>query len=311
MPASYTAISFAATLILVLGNCVSSNTLPKTATDSGGTSTSGAVRVQPATPQVVICTQTAGGSGTPSAPQGLSTAARELANLKAKVMAADYRANLEELARLREELSPWRKDREVGYLAYYWSGFASWRTAINGANHQMKAEELTKNLKDATTDFYSAMRLKDDFVDAHAAASLVNGWLAQMVDLQERVSLARALLARGSALEPDNPRVLWTKGAFLLYAPESQGGSIPGAIEVYKQMLKEADRRGVNAQSPCPDWGKPEALMSLAFAHTQLKPPDLKSAREEATAALKLEPEWSYVKDNLLPKIEQQLRAER
>src|SRR5262249_38250532 len=117
--------------------------------------------------------------------------------------------------------------------------------------------------------------------------------------------------ARATALDPENPRVLWMKGAFFLYAPESQGRSIPRAIELYRQMLQEAERRGVNAESPCPDWGKPEALMSLAYAHTQLKPPDFTSAREEASAALKLEPEWSYVKDNLLPKIEQGLRAER
>jgi len=74
-------------------------------------------------------------------------------------------------------------------------------------------------------------------------------------------------------------------------------------------VLKEADRRGVNPESPCPDWGKPEALMSLAFGLTKLTPPDLKSAHQAASAALKLEPEWSYVKDNLLPSIEQQLRA--
>ncbi len=290
MQKSYTAL-FVGTLIPLLGACV---TTP---------------RVQGNTPEVLISTQTADGTKTP---QSLSTpAARELAKLKAKVMAADYRANLEELARLRDELSRWRDDRELEYLARYWSGFASWRLAINGANHDMKADELTTNLKKAATEFYSAMRLKDDFADAYAAAALVNSWLAMMVDLQERLSLARALFSRGTALDPDNPRVLWTKGAFLLYAPESQGGSIPGAIEVYRRMLKEADRRGVNAESPLPDWGKPEALMSLAYAHTRLSPPDLRSAREEASAALKLEPEWSYVRDNLVPQIEQRLRAER
>jgi hypothetical protein len=130
-----------------------------------------------------------------------------------------------------------------------------------------------------------------------------------MVAVRERMSLSRALFSRANALEPDNPRVLWAKGSFLLFAPESQGGSVARAIDVYKQMIKEADRRGVNAASPLPDWGKPEALMSLAYAHSQQTPPDLKAAADEATAALKLVPDWSYVRDDLMPKIEKQLRS--
>src|SRR5215471_4854633 len=189
MPTSYISISFASTLILVLGDCASATKAQKAAADPEETSPSAVQqpRVQTTTQQVVICTQTAEGTKSKAAAQGLTTAARELAKLKAKVMAADYRANLEELARLREELSPWRKDNEVGYLAYYWSGFASWRIAINGANHQMKEEDLTTNLRKATTDLYSAMRLKDDFADTYAAAALVNSWLAMMVDRDERL----------------------------------------------------------------------------------------------------------------------------
>ena len=95
-----------------------------------------------------------------------------------------------------------------------------------------------------------------------------------------------------------------------MFAPESQGGSIPRAIEVYRRMLEAADRRGVNPGSPLPDWGKPEALMSLAYAHTRQAPPDLRAALAEANAALKLEPDWSYVRDSLIPQIEQQLRPD-
>jgi hypothetical protein len=60
--------------------------------------------------------------------------------------------------------------------------------------------------------------------------------------------------------------------------------------------------------SPLPDWGKPEALMSLAFAHLNQATPDLDSAAEEAHEALRLQPEWSYVRDVLLPQIEAEQR---
>jgi len=95
-----------------------------------------------------------------------------------------------------------------------------------------------------------------------------------------------------------------------MFAPESQGGNIARAIEVYKQMLEAAERTGVDAASPLPDWGRPEALMSLAYAHSKQTPPDLRAALDEVNAALKLEPDWGYVRDSLRPQIEQQLRVD-
>lgn len=238
---------------------------------------------------------------------------QDLAKLKASVMAADYKGDLTELARLRDELAKWPKDRPDAYLARYWSGFASWRMAINGANQKMTSEELTKNLKEAASSFYAAIKLKDDFADAYAAAAGVNGWLANSfgpnadrASVLERVYLAYALLSRATILDPHNPRVLWIQGGFQQFAP---GGSVARAIDVYAEMLKEAERRGLDASSPLPDWGRAEALMSLASAHSSLTPPDLTAARAEASAALKLVPEWSYVRDILLPQLDQRTTA--
>lgn len=237
----------------------------------------------------------------------MPAAADDLATLKAKVMAADYRADIAELARLRDELQQRKDDGPLTYLARYWSGFASWRMAINGAGNGMKGEELKANLQNAAVDFYASMRLKSDFADAYAAASLVNGWLGvfSMKDdpalLRERLALYMALLSRAGELDANNPRVLWAKASPLVFGPKPD---IPAAIEIYRTMLKESERRGVDPHSPLPDWGKPEALMSLAFAHMQQSPADVAAAREEATAALKVVPEWAYVRDKLMKRIE-------
>jgi hypothetical protein len=244
-----------------------------------------------------------------AAPAGTSPA-QELAKVKASVMAADYKGDLKELARLRDELAKWPNERELAYLARYWSGFASWRMAMNGSNHDMKPDELSANLKSAATDFYASIRLKDDYADAYAAAAGVNAWLAKAampdtVAVRERAFLAYALLSRATTLEPKNPRVLWIRGGFLQFAP---GGSIPRAIEVYQQQLEEAQRRGSDASSPFPDWGKPEALMSLSYAHFAQTPADLAKAHDEAASALEVVPEWSYVRDNLLPMIDAKVK---
>ena len=59
---------------------------------------------------------------------------------KAGVMDADYRSDLARLTSLRAELKPLSDDPKLGCLADYWTGFASWRLAINGANAQMPAD---------------------------------------------------------------------------------------------------------------------------------------------------------------------------
>src|SRR5437660_7309801 len=216
-------------------------------------------------------------AGCISAQQATTTpATQELAKFKAKLMSADYRADIDELSRLKDEVAKLATDRDLGYLAQYWSGFASWRIAMNGANRQMKTEDQKMHLLKAATAFYSSIRLKEDFADSYAAADLVDGWLAtvsmganpDMVAVRERVYLSQALFTRANALDPQNPRVLWAKAAFLQFAPPPYQ-NIGRAIEVYKQMLDESERRGVDPASPFPDWGKPEALMSLAYAHSK------------------------------------------
>ncbi|HEX4962348.1 MAG TPA: hypothetical protein VF173_16040 [Thermoanaerobaculia bacterium] len=245
----------------------------------------------------------------PSLPPRLAAggAERRLVAAKPKLMSADYRADLDGLARLRAELAPLADDPALGYLAHYWQGFASWRIAINGVNHGMSTQDVKTHLERAAADFEVSVRLRDDFADAQAAAALVYSWLASFhrddpAMMKEQLQKSKGLLQRARELEPNNPRVLWAVGAAYLFSPPAYGGSVEHAVETYQRMLDASGE--AHADSPLPDWGKPEALMSLAFAHLQQSPPDLASAGDEARAALRLQPEWSYVRDVLLPQIE-------
>lgn len=94
--------------------------------------------------------------------------------------------------------------------------------------------------------------------------------------------------------------MLWVAGGDLLFKPPQWGGSTERAIEIY---VRAADVAGApQPDSPLPDWGKPEAIMALAYAHMIQKAPDLAAAEKEARAALCLQPQWSYVRDVLCPR---------
>ena len=233
------------------------------------------------------------------------TAEQQLTAAKSQIMAADYQADLAGLERLRSEVLPLTADPAWGYLAHYWAGFASWRLAINGASHGMSAADLRAHLERALADFEASIRRRDDFADSHAAAAGVSSWLPVFLDttaVQAGIERYKRHLARAKELAPDNPRLRWVEAAPYLFTPVDRGGNPARAIELYHRMVEVSG--SPVASSPLPDWGKPEGLMSLAYAHLNQPEPDLESAEKEAHAALGLQPDWSYVKDILLPQIE-------
>src|SRR3989442_6811492 len=90
---------------------------------------------------------------------------RKLVAIKADLMSADYRADLPKLASLRSRAAQLSDDPRLGYLADYWSGFASWRIVVNGVSAKMSPEEAKEHLGRAVADFESSIRKKDDFAD--------------------------------------------------------------------------------------------------------------------------------------------------
>jgi hypothetical protein len=248
---------------------------------------------------------------TPAAAPATSPAARELAALKAKIMTADYRADLDGLAKLRDEAARYESDAELGHVAYYWAGFAGWRLAMNGGNVGMANAELEQHLLQAASAMYFAIRARGDFADAYAAAAGINGRIlglhkSEKTDaVSERAALTFMLLARAQAIAPDNPRVLWIAGGFQLIMPPERGGGAAPALATFRKMLALAERAGTDPQSPLPDWGRPEAVMMMVHAYLAMQPPDVAAARERVRATLALRPDWAYVRDKLAQQVEQ------
>ena len=231
----------------------------------------------------------------------------KLIALKGAVMSADYRADIPRLTALRTEAKALSGDSELGYLADYWSGYASWRIVVNGVNAKMTAEEAKTNLNQAAEDFESSFGKKSDFADAYASAAAVHGWLAmyRMSDpdaMRREIDAYKLQINRALVLEPNNPRVLWIQAVPYAALPKERGGNIDRAMELYQAMLRNATTP--NPDSPLPDWGRAEALMSLAYAEMAKPSPDLDAAMSNAKAAVRLQPEWHYVKDILMAQIE-------
>jgi tetratricopeptide (TPR) repeat protein len=231
-----------------------------------------------------------------------------------QIKRADYDGDRSALKRLHGELAPFIESEELAARVRYWRGFALWRRAINGFNDNVDATELQEDLKQALDEFNEAARKDPSFVDAKIGALSCGSFLAYSIRqqnsssarFQELIAQARQLRKDAEAAAPDNPRLLWVLGPMVWNTPPEYGGGQAKAMELYGKGL-EAIRNHKTAASDLlePSWGEPELLMSLAWSNLNRTTPDLDAAEQYSRAALELVPYWHYVRDILIPQVQE------
>jgi hypothetical protein len=230
--------------------------------------------------------------------------------LISQVQKADYEGNRPALHKLHADLAPFTSDDKLASRTYYWQGFALWRSAINGFNDNTDPKELESDLNQAVADFRASSAKDPAFLDAKIAtlSSLGNlmylnrGYPDRTKDLYAQ---SGPLLKEAKAADPENPRFLWVMGPIYWNIPAERGGGQDKAFEAYNQGLESIRKRNATPADPLdPTWGEPELLMSLAWSNLNREKPDVATAEQQAQAALKIVPNWHYVKDILLPQIQ-------
>jgi hypothetical protein len=244
--------------------------------------------------------------------QTYSTQNRLPAVIVEAMLQADFQGDRAALKALHAEIPTVSRTPAGEARLRYWKGFALWRRAINGMNQAAEAPELVADLQGATREFTRAAELDHDLADAKVALISCHQLLS-FVNRADRARSARSieafvsLLKDVSAVAPDNPRFLWVLGQSEWYTPpgapvELARARQATAIATYKRGL-EAARRARKTRDLEPSWGEPELLMNLAWAHQNGIDRDSAEARRFAEEALTLVPDWSYVRDILLPQI--------
>lgn len=262
-----------------------------------------------------IAAATLGTVAAPAAAQESSTAS--LAGLIAQVRDADYRGDLTALEKLVARMEPYVRDPSLAGPARYWRGFALWRRALNAANDTTAdAFVIERDFRMSASEFEEALAL--DSTDVESRIGLLSG-LMNAAHFRYRRDAAEAsrLMSRAMheaerllASAADNPRFVFVWAARLYWAPPDQGGDRTAAIRLIEQTLASTPASDAAHDPLKPNWGIAELHMQAAFFLSSLRPPDLARAEDHARTALEMHPQWSYVKDNLLPSIVERRNGE-
>ena len=236
-------------------------------------------------------------------------AREQAAHIVAQIQHGDYAGDQAAMQKGYDELTPFLENKELVSRIRYWRGFAQWRRAINGFNDKVDPKKLEGQLNLALDEFKAALEIDPKFVDAKVGTISCTGFLffvhkEDEAHRKERRARIMALLKEADEMAPDNPRLIWVHGPIYWNTPVGQGGGQDKMIQVFEKAVEHCSYvvpRSEDALEPA--WGKPELLMSLAYAHMNKKTPDPSAAEPYARRALELVPYWHYTRDVLLPQI--------
>jgi len=152
------------------------------------------------------------------------------------------------------------------------------------------------------------LRIKPDWSEAQALLSAVHG--LQIAKSWTRAMTlgpkANRLAQQATANDPDNPRAWLMHGAQKLNTPRMFGGSIDEALDAYQKAVALFENI-TERDSLEPTWGYTDALVWLGITYERMD--RFEDAHAVFIKVLEIEPEYGWVKYNLLPALEEKLAS--
>jgi tetratricopeptide (TPR) repeat protein len=152
------------------------------------------------------------------------------------------------------------------------------------------------------------LRIKPGWSEAQALLSAIHG-LQIAKNWTRAITLgptANRLAQQATENDPENPRAWLMHAAQKLNTPQMFGGSIDEALEAYKKSVDLFENHIENDPLE-PVWGYTDALVWLGITYERL------DRDEDALAVfrkvLEIEPEYGWVKNNLLPSLEEKIAS--
>ena len=193
------------------------------------------------------------------------------------------------------------------YSANYILAYTDYKLAVY---YMQKKEKLQfQNYVDSATEILKTLVNNNDS-DAESI-SLLGTVYGIQVAMDPNLGPSKgsqnvALTSEALEISPDNPRVLLQKGISKFNTPEFFGGSKDEALNYFKKSILIFEN--TNKSDSKINWGYLDALAWLGRTYTNMG--DYEAAISAYEKALQIEPEFSWVKNSLLPAVEEKFTSQ-
>ncbi len=195
-------------------------------------------------------------------------------------------------------------------LALYYRSYAEMRLLMQGG---VQNEANTKNaLQDAASEHAEA--LVQHSPQSSDAMTVLAGVTMLRIDGMNAMMLApkcTKLHEKALAADANNPRAYVIRGMYTMNTPSFFGGGADKALQHFTQAISLCEKQGLTAPTQAtktqPTWGYLDALIHAGRCH--LKMEQYPQAVAYFKKVLAIAPEFTWVKQTLLPRAEQKMAA--
>jgi len=220
---------------------------------------------------------------------------------------ANYRNDQAGLRSAIATLETLTNDPRDGAYAQYYLSWTYW--ALAGS--QFQAKDADGALASGTKSLeHARLAIVGHEKDPEFQTALTNALIAVGVlghRITDQAFMAELMAARRTALElgPDNPRAVLMDAGVVFNSPPEMGGSREAGLARGREALKlfDAESAARMADPVSPRWGGALAYGWLAGMYLAVTPPQQENARTAAETALRMRPDFWFVRDQVLPKL--------
>lgn len=193
------------------------------------------------------------------------------------------------------------QDKSMAKYAHYYVAYADYRLATYFSQNNGN-DEAKEYIDDAIQHLEKAIQQDKKFAEALALLSSCYG---QKVGLNPMFAMSLGpksgqMIETARKLASENPRVVMLYGLGKYFTPAMFGGSKEVALQSMHDAV-ELFKKWQTDDELAPDWGGEEVYAWIGQLY--LEKDDRKQAKKAFETALEINPEYSWVKYQLLPQV--------